>query len=155
MSSSEEALAIHNALLEKSCRSLFSSDFNTYQSCFFLPQEIETFEGSRWLLETSDLREIFDGMREKFKESGITDMVRRSVVAEFTGPTTIEATHETRLLAKNQIIAGPYPSFSILQKIDDLWQVSHSQYAVGDENGQSTALLRSGLSSSQTQQSVT
>ena len=140
------ARAISDAILEKTGRSMMSGDFDTFVSCFFLPQEVETFEGTRWLLTPADVRGVFDMMRLKFAECGITDMVRRCVEAQFSGPETIEATHETRLLSKDQIIVGPYPCFSILQKIDGNWQVSHSQYAVADEVGQSTALLRSGSS---------
>ena len=144
LSDKTTAIAIHEAFLKKSGDALFSGDFDAFLSCFFLPQQIVTFEGSRWLLEPSDVRDVFDNMRQRFDDLGITDMARRCVVAEFSGPTTIDATHETRMLVKDQIVSGPYPSFSILQEINGNWQVSHSQYAIGDENGHSAALLGAG-----------
>lgn len=129
-------MIVAEKLLEKSGKAVMSGDLAAFASCFFMPQEIQTFEGSRWVLNINDLEQILTDLRQNFSERGITDMVRRVITARFTGPDTIESAHETRLLAGNQIVNGPYPTFSILQKTDDNWQVSFSQYAVqrGDEH---------------------
>lgn len=117
-----------------------SGDFEMFASCFALPQWIETFEGRHLIATTEDLRTLFDAVRVHFCRLGVTDLVRRCVAAEFRDPDTIEATHESRLLAGTRLVQQPYPSFSILKRTDAGWQVAGAQYAIKDAQSLSAAL---------------
>jgi len=137
----ENAVEIAEGLLERTRAAFFNRDFDEYRRCFFLPLEVQTFEGNRWLLTIDDVREVYDNLHHKFADEGITDMARRCIAAAFTGPDTIETTHETRLLFDKLILGEAYPCFSILQRINGVWVVSFTQYAVDGNSSHNEALL--------------
>ena len=127
-------------LLARTGQAYATGDFDLFASCFALPQWMETFEGRRLVATTDDLRQLFDAVRAHFCRLGVTDLVRHCVVAEFRDPDTIEATHESRLLAGTRLVQPPYPCFSVLKRTEAGWQVAGGQYAIQDALAHSAAL---------------
>jgi len=138
----ESSLAsdVSEYLLARTAEAYMSGDFEKFAAFFILPQQMETFEGRILIKTTDDLRDFFDAMRKHFCRLGITDLVRRCVVAEFRDPDTIEATHESRLLAGTRLVQPPYPCFSILKRTEAGWRVADGQYAIQDVPAHSSAL---------------
>jgi hypothetical protein len=118
-----------------------TSDADLFARCMALPQQIETSEGREYCETPEHLRAIFFAVTDHFRKTGVTDIVRHCVAAEFRDPDTIEATHETRLLAGNQIVKPAYPAFSILKRIEGQWKVSNCIYAVDDTTELNRAIL--------------
>lgn len=127
-------------LLARTGQAYATGDFDLFAACFVLPQWMETFEGRRLIATTEDLRQLFDGVRAHFDRLGVTDLVRHCIAAEFRDPDTVEATHESRLLAGNRLVQQPYPCFSVLKRTDAGWQVAGGQYAIPDALAHSAAL---------------
>jgi hypothetical protein len=117
-------------LLARTGEAYQSGDFDLFATCFALPQRLDTFEGSTIITTTAQLHSLFHGMRGYFQRLGVTDLVRRCVAARFRDPDTIEATHETSLLAGSRLLRPTYPCFSVIRKAAVGWQVADAQYAV-------------------------
>jgi hypothetical protein len=128
-------------LLARTKRAIMSRDAALFASCFALPQHFETFEGRIFCESTSHLNAIFFSVVDHMRKSGMTDMVRHCVAAEFRDPDTIEATHEGRLLSGNRVMQPAYPVFSIIKKFDDRWKITYSMYAITDAPGHSRAMI--------------
>ena len=122
--------AVSEYLLARTGEAYMTGDFDGFAACFALPQWIETFKGRRLITSPDELQLFFNEMRSQFCRLGVTDMVRRCVVAEFRDPYTIEATHETRLLAGAQLVQPCYPCFSVIKRTGQGWQVADGQYAI-------------------------
>ena len=136
----DPARAVSRHLLEVTGRGLMSGDFALFAPCFLLPQDIATYEGSRTVTTHEELRAVFDGVRAHFRTQGVTDMVRECVAAEFQGPDTIQATHQSWLLSGGRLVQPSYPAFSILRRVQGIWKVAFSQYAIADAPGHVAAL---------------
>lgn len=117
-------------LLARTGEAYLTGDFDMFAACFALPHRMETFEGATLITTPAQLHSLFLGMRGYLESLGVTDMVRRCVAAEFRDPDTIEATHETSMLAGSRLIQPTYPCFSVLRKTDLGWQIADGQYAV-------------------------
>lgn len=119
-------------LLERSGTAMLSGDFDTFASCFELPQEMDTFHG-RNLVETRDeLRTIYDSVRQLYRSHGVTDMARHCVEAVFVNADTVRATHQARLLSGTELVLGPFWAMSVLRRDGDVWRVASCQYAIND-----------------------
>lgn len=117
-------------LLEKTAKAMLSGDFDTFALCFALPHVIETPDKKTILKSRAALREVFDSVVEDYANRRITDLIRICEVAEYRGPFRIEATHITHMMSGHFRVQDPFPSFSVLEYIEDRWQISSSQYAV-------------------------
>ena len=124
--------AVAETLLARTGEAYMTGDFDAFAACFALPQWIETFDGRRQIANRADLKALFDGVRTSFCRKGVTDLVRRCVAARWHDANTIEATHETRLLAGAQLLHPSYPCLTILTRGPAGWQIAGGQYAVSD-----------------------
>lgn len=124
--------AIHQALLDRTGKAYLEGDFDSFATCFLLPQHVATHDGTRYLETRDDLRAMFLSMRAFFAERGATRLDRWNVATDFDGPDTIRATHESRLMAGEVVIQTAYPAYSILKWHEGAWKVAFSQYAVPD-----------------------
>lgn len=138
--SGSPAHAVSEHLLSVTGQALMRADFAGFAPCFLLPQELATFEGSRRLDSEDDLRSVFDGVIRHFRLSGVTDLVRQCQSAEFDGPDTVQAMHQSWLLAGDRLVQPSYPSFSILRRTRGVWKIAFSQYAIADAPAHVAAL---------------
>lgn len=121
-----------------------TGDFDAMAPCFALPQEMDTFAGRRMVETLADLRTIFDAVHRHFQRSGVTDIVRHCVHAAWTGPDTIEAMHETRLLAGTLLVQTPFPVLTHFRRTDGVWRIEASRYAIPDSPEHNAALMAAG-----------
>lgn len=124
--------AVSQDLLDRSGRGLLTDTPSLYLDCFHLPMTICTFEGKNHIDNHDDLMAIFSATRAYLIRAGVTDLVRHCLHAAFSGPDTIKATHESRYLSGSRLHLRPVVAFSVLRRIDGLWGVSDSQYAISD-----------------------
>ena len=130
MSDIQRAIETAEFLLAETGRALMTGDFALFHQYFLLPQKLETFDGERIVETLRDLQDLFDNVRGYYARTGVTDIERRCVAAAFKNSDTIEATHDSRLLAGSNLIQAPYAVFSVLQRVDGIWKISDSKYAV-------------------------
>lgn len=128
----ERAMAIAEELLKRTGDAYVSGDAEAFADCFLLPQEIDTLDGKRLITTRAEIIATFEAMREYFRVEGITIMDRRCVSAEFSNPDTITHTHESRLLRGDMQVREPYPSLSVLRRVDGEWKIAYSQYIITD-----------------------
>ncbi|WP_108829287.1 hypothetical protein [Ascidiaceihabitans donghaensis] len=134
------AKVIAEGLLDRSGSALVSGDFDAFLPCFALPHELATFEGSRKLETPADVEAAFIGVRDHYEKTGVSEMIRTCVAAEFVTPEHIQSTHVTHLLHKDHMIQPPFPVFSDLVVIDGKWRILRSNYAVTDAPAHVAAL---------------
>lgn len=127
--------AVSQDLLDRTGRGLMTGEAALYLECFQLPLTIATFEGQSRITTQDDLLTIFSATRAYLVRAGVTDLVRHCLHASFANPDTIKATHESRYLSGNRLVQRPAVAFSMLRRIDGVWLVSDSQYAISDAPG--------------------
>ncbi|MEP3640229.1 MAG: hypothetical protein ABJN14_23500 [Paracoccaceae bacterium] len=137
----KSAREIAEYLLERSGSSIMDGDFETFKTCFALPQYMDTFEGRRFIETIEDIRDIFDNVREYYQSKSVVELNRICVEASFRDAHTVVSTHEARMISKDAVLVqSPYPVFSILRLYDDGWKVAYSQVAIADEPKHNQAL---------------
>ncbi len=90
--------------------------------------------------ELSGLKAVFDAVRTHFARTGVPEIVRLCVEAEFTIRIT-SSPHETRLVNRNVITQDLCPVLSALHYDDEDWFVTSSSYAIADREDHNAALL--------------
>ena len=133
--------AVSEFMLDRTGRALLNSDAQLFETCMALPQHMETFEGSIYCETIAHLHTIFYSVVDHMHRCNVTDLARHCIAAEYRGPDTIEATHETRILSGTRVIQPAYPVFSILQRIEGRWKITYSMYAITDAPVHSQALI--------------
>lgn len=136
----KSAKDVSNYLLDVTGRAMMANDFAMFATCFHLPHELETFDGTHVMTSEAELRATFDAVHEHFKSLGVTQLVRNCISAEFVAPDKVHATHQTFLMAGDRLRQEPFPSFSILRNFAGHWKVTHSQYAISDAPAHNRAL---------------
>ena len=132
MTSQPTAQSISQHLLDQTGRGLMTGDFDIFGACFQYPHKIETFDGERVVEDIDAMRAVFFDVRCYYEKSGVTDLVRHCVKAEFRDDKTVSAIHQSRLVAGSTLVQKPYNAFSIIRCIKGKWLVTQSQYAVDD-----------------------
>lgn len=128
----EMASAIVDEFLTTAGAATLSGDFETFLSRIHLPQEFETYSGRVQIADRDAAQSMFNHIHKQFEKVGVTDFVRACVSAEFQDTDTISATYESRLMRGNFLLLEPYPCFATLRKIDGVWKLINSMYAVDD-----------------------
>lgn len=131
---------VSQALLDITGQALMEDNFEAFVEVFHVPQYMATMAGPIYMETTEDMRRAFDGMVKHLQGIGATDMVRNCVVAEYKTPSRIEATHTSEVLRDGKRLNGPYPGFSVLEKVDGSWKVTGSEYALEPNDGQAMAI---------------
>lgn len=134
------AVEIAETMLETTGTAMLSNDFDTFAQCFHVPHVIETPDTKTILKTRTALREVFDRVVEDYRDRNVTSLVRICEVAQFHGPFKIESTHITHMMSGNLRVKDPFPSYGILEFIDNRWQCSSSQYAVDNKTTVGRAL---------------
>ena len=137
----KSAREIAEDLLERSGKGLMTGDFAVFADCFALPTEMETFDGRRLIETRAELEAIFNDVRAYFSSTGMTQMERHIVDAEFRNPTSIFSTHQSRVVSDGELVQQPFDVLSVIALIDGQWRIRHSQYAITDSNDHKAALI--------------
>lgn len=140
-SAPQTAREISEYLLERTGRALMSGDLALFESCIALPQHLESFDGRVYCETPEHFQTIFFSVVAHLRNSGVTQMIRHCVAAEFRDENTVEATHEARLLAGDQVVQPAYPVFSVLKRIDGVWKITYSMYAITEAPAYSQAVI--------------
>lgn len=127
-------------LLARSSDAMMSGNFDMMRQCFEIPQEIQTFDGTKLINSVEELEATFRAIRAYHRRAGITEMVRHCLEAVFKGPDEVEATHVSRLLAGNVLVNGPHSVFSVLRRREGIWRIASSKYAIADSDELNRAL---------------
>ena len=115
--------------LRKTGDAVMSNDFDAFRACFRLPHIADTFEGQNVIETEEELRAVFNNIRARFMEMGVTDFVRHVIAAEFQKDDLIVVTHETRLMHNNHLLQDPYPNYGSIALIDGEWKIVDAMYA--------------------------
>ena len=133
---------IASGLLQQTGDAMMRFDFPRFAAAFHVPHEIETFEGTRVLKSQEDLARVFKAVHERLRREGVTDYVRRVIIAEFRDEDTIVSTHETRWTNGMQLLMDSYPAKTTLKCVDGSWLLYDSSYAVDVSSSFNDALMR-------------
>jgi len=125
--SAAEALA--HAFLDKTGTSILNGDFQTYASCFHLPQRVETFDGLKLLETENDLKSVYESVHNWLLKMGATDFSRHILAAEFRGEDVLGVAYETRIMRDTELLADPYPNYGRIARIDGTWKIVDGMYA--------------------------
>ena len=144
--SSEDAVGVVETFLSANGRAFMDDDFSAFARHFRLPVQVETFAGVTELRTEAALRQSYDGMRQHFAHSGVKEMLRMCVKAEFTGPDRIGSSHVTYLLDGTTRIEEPYLCTAVFEREKGDWKVSAMSFAVDDRLGHAGAILHGPVS---------
>jgi len=141
MSDSHPAKYHAQRLLDQTGRGLILGDFDLFADCFRFPQVIQTFEGMRYVETREDMRYVFHQVRKHFEKMGVTDAVRHVVTSTYRDENTISTIHQSRLISGYTLVQKPYNVLSTIERVDGVWLVAESQYAVDDSPSLCRALV--------------
>lgn len=136
------AAEVSEMLLERTATSLLSNDFDLFARCFYVPHVIETPDRKTILKTTGALREVFGHVVQDYADRNVTKLLRICEMAEFRGPLKIVAMHVTHMFSGNLRVMDPFPTYGVLEFIDNRWQATSSQYAVDSKTTVGRALTR-------------
>lgn len=128
-------------LIQVTRYAIMEDRFDLFLSCFAFPMRFETFEASREIETVDELQTVFRAVRKLYASLGVTHIDQRCVEADFTGPNQISFTHETRLLARQQLLEDPYPVLTDAVRSDEGWKVTRSSFAIVGHTKHIDALL--------------
>jgi len=137
----ETAREIAEHLLEQTGEALMTGNFEQFQDCFELPQDMDTFAGRQHLKTVDDLRAVFDHVRGHFHSIGMTSLNRRCLEATFRNDETVVTMHESRVVTRGHHLREPYYALGTIQRIDGVWKITFSQYAISGSDKHSLALM--------------
>jgi hypothetical protein len=100
-----DANAIVEYLLEENRLALFSGDFARFEPNFGLPYTLETFEGREVVTTRAALERLFLNSVSYYKETGVTDLVRRPLHSAFRDETTLTTLYETQLIHFDRVFS--------------------------------------------------
>lgn len=135
------AREIAENLIQTTRQALVEDRFDLFLECFVLPMRLETFEATREVATEDDLRNVFRAVRTLYASIGVTDIDQRCIEAAFAGPDQISFTHETRLLAGQQLLQEPYPVLTDALRTADGWKMTGSSFAIVDDAKHINALM--------------
>lgn len=135
------ARGIAEELLTHTGRAMETGDFELFETCFMLPHEIQTFQGSNILTTRSDLARVFRQVRGYYAKLGVTRLARACVDAEFLDEFTLQSTHVSHLLNGTTLVRESYPTLSVISHVGDRWRCAKSIYAVNQDRDHEQALI--------------
>jgi len=147
------AMEIAQNLLDKSGAALASGEFEDFLACMIVPHSVETFDGLQIIETEEDLQGVFEGVRDQLNRLGVVEPVRHILDASFNADGTISCTHETRLVANNQLVQAPFPVFSQLRKERNEWKIASGLYAIDDKSKAAASFQGAALKSKRSDQS--
>ena len=137
----KSAREIAEDLLDRSGMGLTEGDFDLFETCFALPNEMETFDGRRAIVTRADLQAVYDAVRAYYHQIGRTRVDRHIVDAEFRNPTCIVSTHQSRVYAGEELAQQPFEVHSVIELQDGVWRIRRSEYAITDSSDHNNAIV--------------
>ncbi|MEO1536671.1 MAG: hypothetical protein AAFR73_02975 [Pseudomonadota bacterium] len=142
MSEPRSAYDITNPMIKGTGAAIRDGDFDAFMKHFNVPLILETYEGKMILNNRHEVERHFHGVRKFRAEKGVVDSRRENVLAEFHCPKTIALIHVSHLLlADGSVFDRPYPTYSVIRMIGGRWLTCYCQYAVGDHDAFTRALM--------------
>jgi len=126
----EMARAIVDEFLTTVGAATLAGDFDTFLSRMHLPQEFETYRGRQQIPDRDAALAVFNLFSKQLEKLGVTDFVRTCVTAQYQDTSLISATYETRLMRGTYLLRDPYPSYAMFRRIDGVWKLVNSMYAL-------------------------
>lgn len=136
-----EAIALAERLLDMTGRALESGDFSRLIDIVHLPHKMSTFEATTVIETEEDLHQTFQSIRNHLRATGMTDLIRLCLAAEFSGPDRMVWAHESHMLARGVWLKTPYPAYSVAVRDGDTWKIAESRYALEDDTPQARAMI--------------
>lgn len=128
--SSKRAWDIVQDIVDRMGQAHVTGNFDGFAACYALPTRIETFQDIANIETKDQLTVVFERLQTYVHSVGLTDMVRRVIAAEFTGPDTLTAAIETRLMSGTTLLADPYPTYFTLKDFDGAWKITEGKFAI-------------------------
>lgn len=143
MTSTRSAYDITNPMIRETGEAVRSGDFQLYIKHFTVPFVLETFEGKHLIRSIREMEQHFEGVRQFRAENGIVASERENISATFHDANTIALIHVSHLfLADGSLFDRPYPTYSVIRRAGDRWLTQYCQYAVGDMDAFTRALMK-------------
>ena len=137
------AYDITNPMIRETGEAIRTGDFDLFMGHFTVPFVMETYEGKLFLHTRQAMENHFHGVRRFRAENGIVDSKRENISAEFHDPQTISLMHVSHLFQEGGVLFDrPYPTYSVIKKVGDRWLTHFCQYAVGDRDAFTRALVK-------------
>lgn len=137
---------IAEELLYQTGQAMKVGDFDAFFTCFVIPQVMETLEGDMLITTMEGMREIFESVRQYYKDNNVRDVVRTIVSAKFLDDETIGSTHVSQLLGVDgSPFRNPYPVYSVIKCLGGVWKIVSNSSAILDAPQHNDALLGSGV----------
>lgn len=142
MGTDQQALAIVDAMLERTRTAIQAKDVEGFIDQFAFPYVLETLHGRNIINSPAEMEGVFWRNVEFYDSIAMTDLVRRAINAEFSDADKIKAVYETTVFqAGNVADRERYLVYTELQSTTKGWCVITSQYAISDSLAHSLALL--------------
>ena len=141
LSTKDIAEDIADDLLFRTGRALLSGQEDDFVACFWVPSVIETIEGVTHVQTVSEFRNMYRNVHRNLKRSGVTNLARTIVSAEFIDTDIIGTTHVALRLGPNgEHVGTPYPVYSTLKRLQSNWKIESCIYAVLNDPRMNKAL---------------
>jgi hypothetical protein len=145
------AFEVASSLLEITGKAIETGDFDTFAACFKLPQSLGTMDGIRKLTTRDDIRQVFDGVRRRYREMGPYRLDRWIAAALYDGPDEIRSSHVTHVLStEGRLLMDPFVSMTRLERQAGQWQIADNLYSVNKDTAHGQALLPPGAKQART-----
>ena len=137
------AYDITNRMIRETGEAIQSGDFQQFLQHFSVPFVLETFEGKHLIRSEREMKQHFDGVRQFRAENGIVRSERENISATFHNADTIALIHVSHLfLEDGSLFDRPYPTYSVIRRNGEQWLTQYCQYAVGDMDAFTRALMK-------------
>ena len=143
MNKRKTAYEITNVMIKETAEAVRTRDFERFARHFSIPFIMETLVGKQYIQSVNEMRQHFEGVCAFREENAIVDTVRENISAEFCDTKTISLTHISHLYQAGGVVFDrPYPTYSIIKDVDGEWLTHYCQYAVGNKDTFTQALLK-------------
>lgn len=134
---------ITNRMIQQTGECMRTGNFDLFMRHFSVPFVMETFEGRHFLNTRHEMRQHFEGVFRFRAENGIVASKRENISAEYYDAKTISLIHVSHLLLEGgEVFDRPYPTYSVIRKVGERWLTCYCQYAVGDLDAFTRALMK-------------
>ena len=136
------ALAIAEAVLEKTRAAMESGDTETFVSYFNSPQRFETLSGDFLVRDAEGMREQINRVCAENRRLGVTRIARTCIEAFSKSPNEIDCIYSTSLYAGDALARPPHTTYITLGLVGENWKIIYTMYGAEPSESTTDALLR-------------
>lgn len=125
----DTAIEVSDFMLEETRVALMDRDFDAFAMRCHFPQAMGTFQGVNMINSVEDFRPVFQAMCIHFDTTGVIDLRRKTLEANFVAPDIVEATFESRHLMAGFRLSDEIFAKGTLQLMDGRWLMTGCHYA--------------------------